>query len=1829
MAGFHEFLLERLEKGGFSTEDAIACFVPLARQVAKAHLAGNVAPLDGVSALGVEGSTLWYPEDKAALPVSNMAKIRQIDRPAGAIEVLSASKRVVDVNEGREKTENLQIGARDQEITAPVYLPGYVSWEHLAGHHDPLTDIFCLGMILASLACGLDLNEPEDLKAFVSHRRNLFKLKAELHPVLAKAIVRMTELSRHQRPQDLTTLIDNLEHYRDQAVDFSFDLASGESAGSKKQVIFGKLQERLFEVSRRNRLLHFRATLQSVNLTQASTPLSFNVESIRPEQILTWGGKFAEQVSNGEAVSLTQYLNFAEQIYLPSVLDRLRAESARDAAEFGFEQLRLAICFLRWANIKETPPEHYDSPLALLPVKLVKKKGVRDSYILQPLSTEAEINPVVRHLFKQLYGIELPHSIDLSETTLDQLYDELAKKIAASEPGVTARKITRPRIDLIHDQAKRRLDRYRKSARISGRGVKSFVNIDYSYDPTNYHPLGLAIFKNLIRQAPTHLKEIVQEKPAPRNFLVPPEEETPTSEKEKQFYALREESDDNPYNWDFDMCRLTLGNFRYRRMTLVRDYDELSGDGINHPGFDSIFSLSARPLEEDSGASMPLEERFHIVACDPTQTAAIDLARRGASYIIQGPPGTGKSQTITNLIADYVMRGKKVLFVCEKRAAIDVVYARLKQQELHQLCCLIHDSQTDKKEFIADLKATYEGLVEQQTQSQSWKRRRANLLKSMRDELAPLEEFNKAMLRAPASAGITARELFERAIELSEECAPEAMDGMVLPEYAQWIAHFEGIERLSEALVEQLGDGVLGKSPMRILSSKICTVEQPQRWVIERLRSTRELLSAMVGGMKAAGVDPIYWKNVGQMAGLIEYAVLMRPLADRKLIKLLDEKSPLFGKFSEVCKLIASFQATADAAKMATKNWAEKLPKEETEQALSLAMSLETGILSFLKPSWWRLRKVLHARYNFAAHVVKPRWSGILLSLKNEYQANENLQKAMQQTHEALGVSDDFDAIHQFVQKAKEGLTRLPTALKPMHAEFLSSDGAPNAIATLAGLAEPLKGFETSIAGFLEGISELEIGALDQDLQSLDRSMESLPDWLFCLEILGQLPESISSLFRKLPLNARQIESAVVDRCVESLLQSDRVFGRFNGAARDAHAKKLAELSKKWHDANAQAVLEKARQKFLENLKLSAKPAAALSAEEKEFKAAYNRGRRELEHEFGKVMRYKSIRDLVAGDSGLVISDLKPVWLMSPLSVCDTLPLKLDQFDVVIFDEASQITLEEAVPSIFRAPQAIVVGDEMQLPPTDFFSAKADGADDEGVMLSENGKVYEYDLSSNSFLNHAARNLASRMLGWHYRSRSESLISFSNWAFYDAKLLTVPEIAAAIAARPEIVAKTPEDAQSNASCLQDRPISFHLMSHGVYDNRKNATEAHYIAHLVQGMLAKEKHPSIGIVAFSEAQQSEIEQALSRLAEEDEAFADKLEEEYERQIDGQYAGLLIKNLENIQGDERDVVILSVCYGPDPGGKMRMNFGPINQSGGEKRLNVAFSRAKHHMAVVSSIKSAAITNDYNDGANCLKSYLQYAEACSKGDADSAKRILRELAIWRDLEQTHDKPSSATVNQIAKALEERGYAVSVGVGMSHFRCDIAARRHGEQTYRLGILVDTETHYQQQDLLEREMMRPQLLNAFGWKIAHVLCKDWHEDRAAVLDLLVQMIENDKKPQAPVVEEEEEAEDAWAEFDGPVEEIQTSGEATTPQQAPPAAGGDFKRYFEFVGGKSSKFWEATLAGNALTVRFGKIGSNGQSQTKIFVDDETAGRTARRLIAEKTAKGYVEKPMIS
>ncbi len=1674
---FLEFLRLRHEAGPCSVDEALHALLPLLRQIAETHEAGLVAPLDGVEHLREADGRLWFEVAQRRAPRDGGERLAAAEAPGSrALEITAESRHITDVGSGSEERFDLLVARPGEEIARRVYVPGYRSWEHVLGHHDARTDLFSAGMLLASTLFGLDLSERRDLATFARHRGNLFALAPTLHPVLAQVIVRMTDLDRPRRGPGMAAVVQRLERYREVAWDVEFDVSS--IAGfherddrGKREVVLGRLRERLFEISRRNRLLYFRPTGQSVHLTFGSVPLFFDLGAIDPESLLTFNGKVEAGLSKGEPLTLNEYLRFEEAAYLPGALDRIRAEARRDAQDFGFAQLRLVVAFLRWHDLKgETSPreERIHSPLVMLPCELVKKKGVQDVWVVKPHGTVAEVNPILRHHLRQLYGMALPESIDLAETDVAAFHAFVAAQIAASQPGVTLDLQRRPRVKLLHAQARRRLEQYLRRARIRGPGGRSWKEIDYSYDRENFQPLGLRLFLAKVRPPEVRFESLTTDAPPPPRLAVP--------DREQRIAAFDEEGEANPFRWEIDLCSVTLANFRYRRVSLVRDYDSLVGSGQRNDAFEALFSLDPRPPAEAPPPRPPPED-FTIVPCDPTQAGSIDRARVGKSYIIQGPPGTGKSQTITNLIADYVARGKRVLFVCQKRAAIDVVFHRLRQQGLDLLCCLVHDAQADKKEVIRDLKATYETFLAADAAPAEAERRRDDLLARVARDREPLERFDRAMGQVAPGAGVPLRTLLHRLVRLRgalPTLAPE--ESARLPDYALWTEHRERLSRLAAALAEATPDGVLAGHPLHSLSPLLAHEERPvaalQRGVQGARRQQASLAEALpgCGGSTLASCD-----------AALAHAQALAPLAERSLLALLDPASEASRHLAEARRTLAEEAGRVALLREENRWWKERLSPSDLRDVLALARSLEGRFGNFFRPSWWRLRRILYAHYDLAKHVVPPSWVSVLEGLEREQSAEKALHESRAAASSRYRWERGLDDLAAHV----EALRSAEAASSPFHARLLAE---PARIAKAAAAGPALAALRETCATVVVAEPEETLDALGERLRRIDEASDALPDFLRCLGLLGKIGTDLARVLRRLPHRLESIEGAMALATLERTLREDRVLARFRGRTRDEALARVEKGIAELKASNAECVRERARRRFLDH----ASPAA-----EKESAKRYARGRRELEHEFGKTMRYRSIRDLLESDAGTVMLDLKPVWLMSPLSVSDILPLAEGIFDVVLFDEASQIPLEEAVPALFRAPQGIVVGDAMQLPPTSFFAARRD--EDEQLDIEVEGEALTYDLSANSFLNQAGKNLPSTLLGWHYRSRSEALISFSNAAFYEGRLLTVPEEEIGNPAAGEIRIEDPAEGADRLGDLLSRSLSFHRIACGVYAKRRNAPEAAYIARLIRALLRSGEGKTIGVIAFSEEQQDEIETALERLAREDAGFATLLEREWEREIDGQFSGLLVKNLENIQGDERDIVLLSVCYGPDEGGKVRMHFGPINQAGGEKRLNVAFTRAKHQMAVIASMGHEAITNVGNEGANALRHYLRFAEAISKGEGDVARGVLEALC-GRAKQEGRPPPPDAVVDELEAAMRERGYRVDRRIGQSGFRCDAAVCRAGDKAYRLGVLVDTEAHYRESDLIERDLMRPRLLEAFGWKIETILTKDWWEDPAGVL---------------------------------------------------------------------------------------------------------------------------------
>ncbi|HYG35828.1 MAG TPA: DUF4011 domain-containing protein, partial [Clostridia bacterium] len=1042
------------------------------------------------------------------------------------------------------------------------------------------------------------------------------------------------------------------------------------------------LRDRLFEISRRNRLIYFKPTLQTLNLTVASVPILLDYRNIKLEQLFIWHPALATTITDGAPMSLGKYLRFEDAPYIPGVLDKIISEARRDRAEYGFAQLRLVLCFLRWNNLKEAPEERIHSPLLLLPVELTKKKGVRDNYVLDPTTSEAEVNPALRHHLKELYNLTLPEFVDLKETSLEQFCESLRAQIQASEPGVTLNKIDRPQIELIHEKARQRVDQYRRRMKLQTRKARSAAKPEYSYDRANFRPLGLRLFLEKVRPTPMPLRDVMgaapQARPLPIVETVPPDNAGKVLETERQMFALRDGTNQNPYSWDFDLCSLTLGNFNYRKMTLVRDYAKLIETDMASGAFDTVFALSPR-LPEETPPPLALTDQHLIISCDAAQASAIARARTGASYIIQGPPGTGKSQTITNLIADYVARGKRVLFVCEKRAAIDVVFHRLRQQGLDELCCLIHDSQTDKKAFIQNLKQTYDQFLSQAELDSDAERARAATLHAMESDLDALQRFSAVMRQSHTLTGIPVRSLVHRLVELrgrARELPPTLEE--LLPEYPLWLQHGEVIERLQAALSE-LGENLcFAQHPLRWLGREVLQADRPLEALSGYLDRAETLLDAIETELELSGLPGELWDTFEEIQAILEFSTQARLLAERNLLGVLSN-SPAASAFDKIVGELDAKTQTLAQARQKTVAWRDPLSPDDTQNALAQALAFEKSFFRFLQPAFWRLKKTLQSRYDFAQHAVAPSWSKILQELMAQHEAQAALDALTNQAGKEWQ-TDDVKAFRELVQELRTDRRTSHPSVKALIQQIAQSAEGNSLIQGLARVHERFVELDIALRSLLTEHHQFDFPELSDLLAKLRDQTGVLAELSPFLRELAELPEPLGLALRRADLPLNEWQAASGHKSLNQLYRQDRAVNRCDGRLLARKMEQLEKNYRQWLALNARCLRAAVRRKFLDHVNLSSLSASQLQPEQKAFKKSYAAGRRDLEHEFGKTMRYKSIRELAAGDTGQVIRDLKPIWLMSPLSVSDTLPLDPDLFDVVIFDEASQIPLEEAIP---------------------------------------------------------------------------------------------------------------------------------------------------------------------------------------------------------------------------------------------------------------------------------------------------------------------------------------------------------------------------------------------------------------------------------------------------------------------------------------------------------------------------------------------------------------------
>lgn len=1816
-SSFYNFLIENFEKGQFTNDDVVAIVLPLLKTIRDIHANGKVSSIDDISSIYVEDEKLNILSNHKDVK-TNLGELSKIlPNLNQTFEVTEVYTQNVEIGDDikQEYINNSVESKVEKSLKIPIYLVNYDCYELKFDHHDPLTDIFILGMILGSIALNFDFTDEEDLKQFVDYRKSMVFLNSKIHPAIANIILGMTELDRRKRWKDLGEIIEKLKNYRDYNPENEYDLTDLLDAKTKgkSQFIHEKLRNRLFDNSRRNRLLYYKSNLKFLNLTISSVPQVLNYQNINPESIFFWNHEVSQKIISGSSISLNKYLRIEDNPYITPTLDKIRLESSRDINEYGFSQLKLVLCFLNWYNTKENSREKIQSPLLLASVKLSKKKGVKDQYTIEFVDSEIEVNPVLSNFLKELYGIRLPETLQLSDTKIEDIYQLLKNQIEQNSSGITLDYISKPKIKLIHTLAKQtrnQFDRRSKKRRV----VSDIRSLTYSYENENFQPYGLELFKNYVLTHASDLEYLINNdiKLAPNHFQ---------DEKiiERDFYTL-DEGSNNPFMWEFDTCNMVLGNFNYKKMSLVRDYNLIMDQNTESVVFNNLFnSLPQREFVTKINTDNTFTKTFNVVASDPTQNKAVAYSEAGESYVIQGPPGTGKSQTIANLIANYVANNKKILFICEKRAALDVVFHRLKNQGLDDLCCLIHDSQADKKEFILNLKETFNRFTTSPSLFNESVEQRNNIVSKIENEIAKINDFHQFMKTPIHSENKTLLNIFEELVE--NPYKPTISELNELNDeigYADWSNHQQLYNQLQQINQDTNNTPYFSLHPFRYFQLNVFTNYQTQQEFIQLL----EKVSLQVEEFSEKADFFTFPSELNTFEGFsfeLQKLVKLVPFFEKGIQELLRENTALYLQLDKDIAEIYKLNSEIDSLKGHFPYWNAEISEMDVNNALGIIQQNETRFFRFLNGAFRNAKKQILSIYSLEKHTIKPTLTQLLLN-KSQQIALQNKIKVFQSDRTSTYKWHDLKELKTKVKEVQPIVTQQTF-------DFLGELNSSQ-FTDIYDLNQLLQNIEIQLNANFIGYGPLPLNELLDILNQCVSNRNHFSIYASIFQELQTLNKSILDLLRSKKLLPLELKSIILEKTLHTYFSKNYDHKKFNMDVLHLSISRIKEYYKSLLEINGKYIIENQKDN-LRLLMLKSEQSVAGKAEiEKQLKKNVTEGRKILENEFTKTMRYKSIRELATAESGIIVREIKPVWLMSPLSVSDTLPINDSYFDVVIFDEASQITVEEGIPPLYRAKQTIVVGDEMQMPPSNFFGSSA-GNEDDLWLDEEEGENEYFSLDADSFLTQGARKFPSLMLGWHYRSKHESLIGFSNASFYNNNLLTIPDVKDHINQNNEIVVENNSDAEKNIEYVHARPISYHYIKEGVYSARSNEKEAQYIAHLVRSLLNEKSGSSIGIVAFSMEQQNEIESAISDLCISDKEFESSIEEEYKRIEDNQFVGIFVKNLENVQGDERDIIIMSTCYGYDPKGKMLMNFGPINKRGGEKRLNVIFSRAKKSMCVVSSIKYHDIKNEYNEGANYFRRYLQYAELVSLGQIEAANTILNVIG-----KATIKNHVSEIILSIKKELELLGFVVQQNIGQSKFKCHIAIKKTDiDKNFSLGIIVDDGLHYQNDDILEQYLLKPEVMKQNGWKICQVYSKDWFEDKNRVLQMIQKVINEEPYFEEVSIEESEfsdlsktiESKDEVMEtvsIESPLENIPLVNEIEKIEEES-VLNSTFQRFIYTLEG-SNKFWEICSDKNEIIVQYGRIGTKGQRMVKAFENVEKAKVEMNKLIHQKTSKGYVK-----
>ncbi len=1110
-----------------------------------------------------------------------------------------------------------------------------------------------------------------------------------------------------------------------------------------------------------------------------------------------------------------------------------------------------------------------------------------------------------------------------------------------------------------------------------------------------------------------------------------------------------------------------LGLFSFQKFVMYKDIEQNAAAITAHRLIQQLVlhsgkqygGLPTEMLVMDLDKEFAPEATAQVVDADSSQLRAIATVARNYDLVLEGPPGTGKSQTITNLIAQALATGKSVLFVAEKNAALKVVHQRLVRARLGDFCLELHSTKANKRAVMRELARSLDASLQRPTKSGAASQRlpavRGNLTDYVRVLHQPASTMSLSPYQAVGRFGTVMTAPRWKYTGPIETMTPERMAQTVreLGELAD-TAKLIGDSRLhpwrdstKTFYTEDDFDDIRGSCQM--LLAELSRLHELGRQLIEQvglqpIQSPADLQAAIS-----------IVEVITRSPGVAPEILLSEEWVDappHKATELMAQGRDLQKRGQAIEKLLKPgvFERnhTDDIAYVRTKT-----------RGVGGLLAILDGQYRALQKQWEAYRQPgyrgsMRAQADLMAQVVQ---------VNHDRQRLASMESIARQYFGPhwRGEASDWDGLERYGKWVVEfhkvyrryGLGKSALALAQVPAPNIALAARLRELADKVGAL--LMALGQAVGWPERYLADAPYAAVEERAQGILQNMDRAHQWIAFEMARSHAVNEHTGDVVKQAMDGQLAFTALPDAFQRAFYQAWLV-------ATIQARKPLLEFNTLMHEQRIGEFRQLDQSVLLENRlslvsKLRDEAQRKLQADDMGEPMSF------LRREMARQRALSPLRRTFK-QAGNAIRAIKPCFMMSPLTVAQLLDGSQPSFDLVIFDEASQLPAEDAVGTVIRGKQVVVVGDPKQLPPTNFFEVMSGQVSapvgDDGLPQYEDGEsVLEEFMGAG---------LPTCRLKWHYRSAHEALISFSNKSFYDGELYTFPSV---------------EFSNDKLG------VRFEYVENGTYEGKGlNLAEARRVVDAIVEHAKTSSELSLGVGTFNIRQQLAVQDELEqrrRLDPELDAYFNKAHDE----------PFFVKNLENIQGDERDVIFISVTYGKGLDGKLRYNFGPLNGQNGWRRLNVLVSRARRRMRVFSSIRGEDISpvGLTSAGALLLRDFLLYAEYGRLEKTEAAKS---------------GQPESPFEHDVYNELTRRDISVVPQVGAGGYRVDLGVLDAAVPgRYICGIECDGLAYHASETARDRDRLRQQVLELRGWTIYRIWSIDWFKDRAGQLKRIQELV--------------------------------------------------------------------------------------------------------------------------